>query len=196
MKLQQAREIAEQVYHFLKPACVRIEIAGSIRRCKPEPGDIEIVCMPWIINQNDLFGTAHQVKDYFEELPFEMLGEIKKNGLRYKQIVLKQGINLDLFIVREPAQWGVIYTIRTGPADFSHWLVTNKHMGGALPDRCRIADGVLLEECTRSWDEEIQKYVLTGGTPVPMPEEKDLFDYLQLPYIEPKDRKPMWGRYK
>lgn len=196
MKLTEANQIAQGVCNILKSLCVRIEIAGSIRRGKEEPGDIEIVCMPLLVNKNDLFGTVYTVQDYFEAFPFDTLGRVVKNGLKYKKIELSQGINLDLFIVREPAQWGVLYAIRTGPADFSHWLVTAKNMGGALPPRCKIADGQLFEDCTQYWDEKAQRYVLTGGTPVLMPEEKDLFEYLQLPYIEPKDRHAQWGGNK
>lgn len=36
---------AETLARFLEPACARIEIAGSIRRRKPEPKDIELVAI-------------------------------------------------------------------------------------------------------------------------------------------------------
>ena len=46
MNLQQAQQIAERIKSELAPHCDRIEIAGSIRRKKPEVKDIEIVCIP------------------------------------------------------------------------------------------------------------------------------------------------------
>lgn len=46
MKLAEAQAIAERVRAELAPFCVRCEIAGSIRRKRPEPRDLEIVCVP------------------------------------------------------------------------------------------------------------------------------------------------------
>jgi DNA polymerase/3'-5' exonuclease PolX len=74
MELSRAREIAKRVLVLLRPFCERAEIAGSIRRGKPEVGDIEIVVIP---------------KD--EGFEFHVPGlfdccEFIKNGPRYKQI--------------------------------------------------------------------------------------------------------------
>ncbi|MDP2873417.1 MAG: hypothetical protein Q8P31_12890, partial [Bacillota bacterium] len=46
MELQKARVIAEELKMLLEPGCARIEIAGSIRRRKPDPGDIELLFIP------------------------------------------------------------------------------------------------------------------------------------------------------
>ena len=43
MEYNKALEIAEKTKAQLAPYCERIEIAGSIRRKKPDVGDIEIV---------------------------------------------------------------------------------------------------------------------------------------------------------
>ena len=46
MELQQAQALAEELASGLEPGCTRIEIAGSVRRGKPEPHDLEIVAIP------------------------------------------------------------------------------------------------------------------------------------------------------
>lgn len=46
MKLEQAQSIAEELRRELEPGCERIEIAGSIRRKKPEVKDIELCLIP------------------------------------------------------------------------------------------------------------------------------------------------------
>ncbi|GAH46241.1 unnamed protein product [marine sediment metagenome] len=46
MELSKARDIAEEIMGLLEGSCDRKEIAGSIRRRKPCPGDIEILCIP------------------------------------------------------------------------------------------------------------------------------------------------------
>lgn len=44
--LAEARRVAEGFARALEPSCDRIELAGSIRRCKETVGDIEMVCIP------------------------------------------------------------------------------------------------------------------------------------------------------
>jgi DNA polymerase/3'-5' exonuclease PolX len=100
-----------------------------------------------------------------------------KNGDRMKQIELPEGIMLDLFIVLPPAQWGVIYAIRTGPADYSHWLVTLRKHGGALPSYMKVHDGGIYE------DAEL----------IETPEESDVFKLLQMQYVKPEDRRAPVG---
>ena len=46
MELQKAKAIAEELKALLEPVCQRVEIAGSIRRQKPEVGDIELLVIP------------------------------------------------------------------------------------------------------------------------------------------------------
>jgi hypothetical protein len=111
----------------------------------------------------------------FDWAPF---GKKLLDGDRQKKIILDPGIYLDLFIVREPADWGVIFAIRTGPDTFSKWLVTQRKWGGALPSDSRVAGG----------------RVLRNDIPVRMPEEADLFAFCGLPYIEPCERTVELGK--
>jgi DNA polymerase/3'-5' exonuclease PolX len=159
MELKRARTIAKRLVDRLLPYCERIEIAGSIRREKAEVGDIEIVAIP---------------SEFADAMLPELLPGAKfiKDGTRYKQIALPEGIDLDLFLVRPPAQWGVIFLLRTGPAEFSHKVVTKKRMGGLLPSDCQVANG-------RVW---------RNGKLIPMPEEEDFLKLLGLPGLAPKER--------
>jgi hypothetical protein len=52
-----ALALAEQCRAALAPSCHRIEIAGSIRRGKPQVEDIELVALPKLVPA-DLFGDA------------------------------------------------------------------------------------------------------------------------------------------
>jgi DNA polymerase/3'-5' exonuclease PolX len=112
--------------------------------------------------------------------------EILKNGPRMKQLALPEGIHIDLFIVRPPAQWGVIYLIRTGPADFSKWMVTQKSKGGGLPDGCFLRDGCVWQHGDgKTWP---------PSTIVETPEESDYFTLCGMEWIEPSKRQPMWRK--
>jgi DNA polymerase/3'-5' exonuclease PolX len=173
----QAFHIAQGFVEIIRPYCERVEIAGSLRRKKETIGDIEVVCTPKYSEPGlDLFGQPVQGQSLFEEYAgtFHLL----KNGPHYKQIQLAS-ILVDLFITT-PEQWGVIYTIRTGSSDFSHWLVTSRQQGGGCPGWMKVKDGRVID---------------TKGHIYETPEEKDVFNALQIPWLEPERRiEGMWKR--
>lgn len=173
MKLAAAIPIAQRVRDALAPFCTRIEIAGSIRRRKPEVGDIEIVAIPLqsFVCNLDLFGHEDQiVHDRRFSAAVRDLGRIVKGDIdrgRYIQIQLPDGIAVDLFIAR-PDNWGLILAIRTGSAEYSHrvlacgWVRAGYHsLGGML---CTI------------------------GHKVPVLEERDLFELIGVKWVEPQMR--------
>ena len=63
MILSEALPIAEKLKAELAPFCSRIEIAGSIRRKKPEVKDIEIVCV--LKDANDVKFWMHLLQKYY-----------------------------------------------------------------------------------------------------------------------------------
>jgi DNA polymerase/3'-5' exonuclease PolX len=209
MKHDIALKVAEALVEHLRPACVRIEIAGSIRRLKPEVKDIEIVCVP------DLSPVARAPLEFGKPVPQlyktqleKSVDEMRKagdidlmaNGDRYKKMRLKYaGIVCDLFIVIPPAEWGVLAVIRTGPSDFSHWCVTSQKFGGALPVGYFVKHGVVWIESEivkRDVPDDQGKALklLTDTNHLSMPEEVDFLKFLQLGWIEPKDRVARWKR--
>src|SRR3989304_2582209 len=68
MNLEEAARIAAEIADYLRPACQRVEVAGSIRRQRPQPKDIEIVAAPrWSKRQADMF-TEEPLPDTDEAL--------------------------------------------------------------------------------------------------------------------------------
>jgi DNA polymerase/3'-5' exonuclease PolX len=191
-----ATTIAERLIDQLRDGCKRIEIAGSVRRHKASPGDIEIVAIPDGRMPKAIFGFklpdwSHTVLDailYSLTLADEdgLKLHFVKGGFKYKKFYVSTDAGqsfitcLDLFIVTPPADWGVEYLIRTGPAEFSHWMVTQRFMGGALPNGFKVEDGRILEKET--------------GDHLPMLEECNYFNFCSLGYIEPEKRTPNWQR--
>lgn len=176
MTLFQALTRANDLMDVLAPACERILIAGSIRRQKAEIGDIEIVLIPKLTPIPDLLGDPmgynSQVDDYLASASLPII----KNGEKYKQIIWQE-MSADLFIC-SPETWGCIATIRTGSADFTHWLVTPKMQGGAKPGHMSFKDGRLYAHKAL----------------MPTPEEADVFRMLGLDWIAPEER--IEGRWK
>jgi DNA polymerase/3'-5' exonuclease PolX len=173
-----AKAIADEVKARLAPFCERIEIAGSIRRQKmTDIHDIEIVAitkrprlefgaspLPPLIVETDRLRAEGIMTPRLDKLGREAWGQ------KFRRASWG-GTPLDLFMV-SPETWGVIYTIRTGNADFSHLLVTPHGMGGAMPDGCFIKDG-------RLW---------MRGELIETREEADVFAALGLTWIEPQYR--------
>jgi hypothetical protein len=207
--LAEAEALAAEVVELLHPACERIEVAGSIRRRVLAPGDIEIVCIPriervWSTNEVDLFG--HYAGDpkgrelnRLDELCRDLLldgtfhGRLDKReraaiGPKYKRLVFK-GFALDLFACLPPTQWGVLFAIRTGPAAFAHAFVTPRgqktrtlYAGGAHVSRPGLLPiGMRVGEGNQLWGGD--------GRLIATPEETDFFKAINLPYLEPWERK-------
>ncbi len=159
----EAYSIALAVLELLRPHCIRCEIAGSIRREKPEVKDIEIVAIPKPY-QTGLFedGIAEVVNRWQK-----VKGELAYGKTKYTQRILPEGIKLDLFFAEE-GNWGLIFAIRTGSADYSHKVLAN----GWVKRGYKSEGG----------------YLTQGGKTYNVLEEKDLFDRIGLAYIEPKHR--------
>jgi DNA polymerase/3'-5' exonuclease PolX len=168
-----AKEVADGALAMLAPACERIEIAGGVRRQKAECHDVELVAIPRLSPIVDIFGTAAGYRNLLNERIEELRLVCSKNGDRYKKIIYTADLNIDLFIVLPPAQWGVIFTIRTGSADFSHHIVTPRKYGGCMPSDHIVKDGAVHTP---------------AGYLVPMPEEMDFLTFLGLGWIDPKER--------
>lgn len=170
---------AEELVERFRPWCERIEIAGSIRRKKSFVKDIEIVAVPNI--PKDLFGDVdtsldHELTTFIDEerrkgrLSPRLRDDGHKIGWgpKFKAMLTEDGIPIDLFMVVPPAQWGAVFAIRTGPGDYSQYLVTScKEMG------LKCNEGAL-------WRKD--------GSLYPTPEEEDFFRGCGIEWIPPEKR--------
>jgi DNA polymerase/3'-5' exonuclease PolX len=115
MQLAQARAIAEALRELLRPACTRVEIAGSIRRRRPDVGDIELLCIPKYGGPVDLLDSL------LRRLIAEGALDYRRNkrgstvyGPKNKLLVHNpSGIGVDVFCTTWEC-WGVSLVVRTG----------------------------------------------------------------------------------
>lgn len=98
MKLEEVLIIASEVCYRLKPHCERIQVAGSIRRQKPEVKDIDIVLIP-----SDVVKLANAVS---------RMGPHTIDGDKLKRVSYK-GTQVDIYYAT-PDTWAALLLIRTG----------------------------------------------------------------------------------
>lgn len=185
-----AGPIAWMLEELLVPACHRIEVAGSIRRGQSDVGDIEILAIPkthdepllnvGMFDTDDGTITVNELADLVTKLRHAgILAETDlrvAHGDRYiKSVHAESGLQVDLFMVRPPASWGVLLLIRTGPAAYSQWVVTEArrrgfHFVDAQLHRGMLGCGIVPCEV------------------IPTPEEIDVYHALGLPWVRPEDR--------
>jgi DNA polymerase/3'-5' exonuclease PolX len=166
VKLYEAQKIAARVVAELAPHCARIEVAGSVRRCKPEVGDIEIVCIP-LRHPCGLFGDEWERDPGFVAKVNQWPAVRGKAEGKYTQRTLPEGIALDLFTATAD-NWGLIYAIRTGSADYSHRVLASGWVRNGY-----VSSGGMITK---------------GGVPVKVREEWDLFTLAGVKWVPPEAR--------
>lgn len=170
MELEKAKAIAEELKALLGPACLRIEIAGSIRRRKPEVGDIELICIPRFAA-----GTDQLDRELRRLLELNILAyrRNKRGSIMYgrKNKLLRHvesGIGVDIFSTSEEC-WPVTLVVRTG---------------GERTNR-RIAVAALRKGY------QFHAYGSGFSTPqgyITCRSEGEVFEAVDLPYLEPWER--------
>lgn len=179
--LDRALAAATAIVGLVRDVTDRVEIAGSIRRKIETIGAIEIVAVPRMVAStvpDGFFGTAEITTNLLLERLDELVASGRladhptdpKRGERYAKLLdSESGMQLDLFMVLPPAQFGIIHLIRTGPAAYSEAFVKKVRAKGY-----HVKDGAL------HWGT-----MGCGSRPcavAPTPEERDVFARTQIPF--------------
>jgi len=163
LKYKEIKEIAEEIREGLSWYCKRVEIAGSIRRKKEDCKDIEIVAIP----DTSKAYSLKRVLDKYHHLKGSFPG-------KYLRLQRNDGVFIDLFFCNED-NWWVIFVIRTGNADFSHFLVSRARKLGY-----RVDHGFVFDETDK---------------PFEIASEEELFTILRMKWIPPKKRNLPYNGY-
>jgi DNA polymerase/3'-5' exonuclease PolX len=193
--LDEAHRNGLEFIEMIKNHVERIEIAGSIRRCKPQVGDVELVCIPKIERTEHitLAGTTERAYDALRERMLNLWGRgiVKRNrgskdgriapfGPKFYRITHKN-VPIDLFVVTPPADWFPIFVIRTGSADFSHFLVTKSQ------ENAMHFIGGHMERVLHRGGQVLQRSIIVPAS------ERQLFEICGIDYLEPWEREASGG---
>jgi len=119
MELEKTQVIANKILSVLTPYCEKIEIAGSIRRQRSFPHDIDIVAIP--SNQGQFVYQLQQ------------MGLIEMGGQKLIRVELQlgylPGTMLDVYVAT-PETWATLLLIRTGSKEHNIYLCTRARQKG------------------------------------------------------------------
>jgi DNA polymerase/3'-5' exonuclease PolX len=174
MDLAEATRASLAVAEAARPSCSRLEVAGSIRRQKTNPKDIELVAI--VQDYDRLFRDLACAGQFIKPSVPDIVPWDPKPGAKYLRMLLSEGVKLDLF-VGTPDNWGALLAMRTGsaagpegqygfvPAMFAAW---KRRSGGGRMLGCLPT--------------------MPDGTSVAVPEEADFFRVCGVRWVEPCDR--------
>ena len=163
----EAKHYADRVVQVLAPHCHRCEIAGSIRRCKAEVKDIEIVCIP---KRNKLIGLFSEedgdpVKEFCDQVNRWRKVKGEPTGKYTQRILPGNGI-----------------AIRTGSANYSAQTLGVAWVKAGY----KGIDGMLT--WVKADFKDVDGILIKRGAIVPVREEKDFFELIGVPFTEPENR--------
>ena len=162
MELKTAETIAGKIKELLQPSCVRVEVAGSIRRRRLFVHDIDLVVIPG--NQGAFLGVL------------STLGTIKVKGQKLLRVdPSRYGVPVDVYVATSET-WVTLLLIRTGSAGHNVKLCKLARSKGMILH----ADGRGL---VHPGDNEIAL-----ESPVLCDTEESIFKALGLPYVPPEKR--------
>jgi len=131
MNLARALAIALKIREQLAPMCEQIEIAGSIRRARPQVNDIDLVILPKP-GQTEAIKTRCVVRGV-------RVTDGPKNSIFRLRLADQTEIQLDLFFAQPaardllsstPCNFGSLFLCRTGSVAHNIFLVEHaKRMG-------------------------------------------------------------------
>lgn len=165
MQLEEALEYANQVIFAIADLCQKIEVAGSIRRKKPEVHDIDLVVIPRVRDHPFNVFTWDAIATRLKK---ELKMKLIRKGKKLMTLGFKD-VDLPVDIYRAtPETWGVLLLIRTGSKEHNTMLC-NKAL------RCEMklsaAQGVIKDN-----------KVIASRT------EEEIFKALQMDYVPPEKR--------
>jgi DNA polymerase/3'-5' exonuclease PolX len=183
MLLSDAESCASTFQRLVENACERLMICGSIRRRRPEVGDIDIVAIPKFEKRMKETGfgfTVGETVNLLRERVDRMLSEglssrrIKKDGTSMigesVAFMVFQGVPLDLYYATRETWWGLVQ-MRTGSAAFNAQLASTA-----------IKLGLRYHADGKGVTEKAGKRLDDGQS------EESIFKVLGFAYIPPEER--------
>lgn len=170
MNLPFATRCADRLVEWLTPHAERVAVAGSVRRRKATPNDVDLVVIPRHVEERDMFNTLVARKNAtWAEIDRRATADRWSIRCAGSQVVsfVSGGVQVDIFWAT-PENWGTHLLLHTGSKEHNLWLLRYAEARGA---RWHPSIGLYVQGCIhRTTEEEI--YVALGLDPIP-PEQRE-----------------------
>jgi DNA polymerase/3'-5' exonuclease PolX len=179
---EQAYTVAACIAQELRPVCERVQIAGSLRRHKPDVGDIEILYIPVVHEEPD---PADMFRSIMVSLADGRIDGMIRAGILEKRLNVNgsamfgeknklmrhiaTGIPVDLFAATRE-NWYNYLVCRTGPSE----------------SNVRICEAAISKGW--HWNPYGAGFTARNRDCVVMDSEEAVFAFVGLPYREPARR--------
>lgn len=173
MKLAFGQACANRLAQWLGPLSERVMVAGSIRRGRPEVGDVDLVIQPKRVQLRNLLGA---VDGYLNETAVAIIERTQKEGWRLVkagdeiiqiQTAGRVPVQVDFFFAT-PATWASVVMCRTGSVEHNVWLCSQASRRGL------------------HWKPNVG--LMRGTEQLPTESEREIYERLGLTYLEPHER--------
>ena len=175
--------VARALVQALQPVCERLVVAGSLRRGRPDIGDVEIL---YIGRSEDRPVPGDMFASRLADLAEIRIAELENSGVLSRRpnvnggtaygpknklmLHLPTGVPVDLFSAT-PANWFNYLVCRTGPAESNLAIATAAQARGWR------------------WNPYGPGFSnLATGDRHPVSSEAEVFEFVGLPHLEPKSR--------
>ena len=168
----EANAVATELLRAISPHChaTYAAIAGSLRRGKPDVGDIELVLVP--IPWGGFDQALQKMMDEGELLKRKNVNESYVYGPLNKLMVHQSGIWVDIFTATK-ANWGMRLMVRTGDKDFNIAVMAKlKQLG----HKGHAYGGITLNVNDLRHED------------IDCPDEEIIFQILGIPFVPPEKR--------
>ena len=183
MQIRTAQSYAEKISEWLSPYCSKMEIVGSIRRKVECVGDVDILVIPRIETDIDMFGEVVLVTNKLSEFLHKYIDRENPGNTSMKRpCIVSEGptqilmhlpkCQLDIFLANE-TNWVTRLLARTGSKEHNQWLAS------------RALD--------MGWHWEPQNGLRNPQQQLhPVTSETDIYAALGVKFIAPSNRNQTW----
>lgn len=166
MILSSAWSLAAHIKAELVPFCDQIEVAGSIRRAREHPNDIDIVVLPKAGQEPALRARIFERTTPVSDGPKNLICRLK-DGTQL-DVFFTHGPITDLF-TSEPTNWGSVLLCRTGSKEHNIRLAQRAQQMGI------------------KW-ETMRGLVNAEGKVIASKSEEEIFQALNMEFVPPAMR--------
>ena len=176
MELSIASHIANRIASDVANHCDRIQVAGSIRRMKPNVKDVEIVAV--VSDYDRLYDSLRAHGRFIKPSVPDIIDWEPKRGAKYIRMLLNEEIKLDFFVAT-PLNWGALLCMRTGSASGPDGNTFNGFIPRMFQRWKKVSGGGKMSNCMPT---------TPTGEQIAVSEEADFFKLLEVKWVEPVDR--------